>query len=305
MHKIAFVVPTKDRKPDLRVMLGSLEKQTRLPDQIIVVDGSKIPVEHVTHEFPSIKIDYVRVFPPSLSAQRNAGMDKLNNEINLAGYLDDDLELESDAVEKMLYFWDNTSKEYGGATFAITNSSEPKGTSIKQYLGLDSVDRGKVLSTGWTSMLGNPTKNIEVEWLCGGATVWRKEIIESYKYDNWFQGTGFMEDVDFSYTVGEKYKLMLISDAKTAHHQHPIRPDRYFLLGKWQITNRLYFVRKHRLRGLSLTKAWLASISVLLLNSILSITRIDLNRARCALGNIMGIVITLTDKNQQIGGYLK
>ena len=41
---LAFVIPTKDRGEDLRRMLGSLVNQTRLPDQVIVVDGGGVVV---------------------------------------------------------------------------------------------------------------------------------------------------------------------------------------------------------------------------------------------------------------------
>ena len=72
-HRIAFVVPTKDRPEDLRRMLASLAAQSRKADQIVVVDGSEPPVRHVVEEFPGIGIEYVRVFPPSLAQQRNGG----------------------------------------------------------------------------------------------------------------------------------------------------------------------------------------------------------------------------------------
>src|SRR5712691_8256306 len=104
MRKLAFVVPTKDRPDDLRRMLASLRAQTRPPDQLIVVDGSDPDVHDVVAEFSDLKADYVRVFPPSLARQRNAGMQQLRTDIALAGYLDDDVVLEPDAIEKMLAY---------------------------------------------------------------------------------------------------------------------------------------------------------------------------------------------------------
>ncbi len=305
MHKIAFVVPTKDREKDLRVMLTSLQAQTYLPDQIIVVDGSKPVIKHVVDEFPKLSIDYIRVFPPSLSKQRNAGMALLRDDITLAGYLDDDLELESDAIEKMLKFWETATNEIGGAAFAITNAGDPKGTRIKEWFGLDATKRGRVLDTGWTSMLGAPKQTIEVDWLCGGATVWRRSVVETFQYDDWFQGTGFMEDIDFSYNVGSQYKLILVAEAKVAHYHHPVQPSKHVLLGKWQIVNRLYFVKKYRSRGLSLFKAWVASFGVMILNLILGVTRRDSNRFRCALGNLIGVLIAAVQGEKKIGGHLK
>ena len=96
-----------------------------------------------------------------------------------------------------------------------------------------------------------------------------------------------------------------MTNAKVADYPHPILPEKYILLGKWQIVNRLYFVRKYSDRGLSITKAWLSSFSVILLNLTLGLISTDSNRFRCALGNILGIGIALIDKDRRIGGHLK
>src|SRR5688572_20033463 len=89
MHKLAIVVPTKDRPVELRRMLESVAAQTRRPEQVIVVDGSAPDIRAVVDGFPELAIDYVRVYPPSLSRQRNAGMRVVRGDITLAGYLDD------------------------------------------------------------------------------------------------------------------------------------------------------------------------------------------------------------------------
>jgi glycosyltransferase involved in cell wall biosynthesis len=303
-HKIAFIVPTMDREPDLRVLLNSLITQTHKPDQVIIVDGSYTEVKSVIYDFPSLNIDYLRIFPPSLAKQKNAGVKKINNDITLVGYLDDDLELYPDAVEKMIHFWNNAANDVGGAAFAIV-SGERKIGSLRKLFGIDSEVPGKVFSNGFVSMLDDPDKTIEVEWLNGGATVWRRNVINEYSYDEWFKGSGFMEDMDFSFNIGEMYKLVLLSDAKTEHHHHPIRKDKYYLLGKWQIVNRLYFVRKYKYRGLSIPLANLASCSIFLINIVAGISRLDYTRFSMALGNISGVFIALFRKDAQISGHLK
>jgi len=307
MHKIAFIVPTKDRPDDLRVMLNSLSVQTRKPEQIIVVDGGTPGIKHIVDEFNGLNLEYTRVIPPSLSRQRNVGVSMLNDQMTLVGYLDDDLELEPDAIEKMVDFWDKEPGEYGGAAFAITDAGTPNSKSlrVKQFFGLDALRRGRVLSTGWVSMLGQPDETMDVDWLCGGATVWKREVVDSFPYDEWFQGTGFMEDVDFSFNVRSRYKLSLLADAKTEHHQHPVRSDRYILLGKWQIVNRLYFVRKYQCRGLSVMKAWFGNINVVLLNLGMALIHFDKHRLYCAYGNVLGIWVSLFCKDVQLGGHLK
>jgi glycosyltransferase involved in cell wall biosynthesis len=303
-HKISFIVPTMDREPDLRIMLLSLARQTITPDQIIIVDGSYKQIDFIIAEFPTLNIDYVRVFPPSLPKQKNEGVKALGNDIDLVGYLDDDLELYPDAVEKMLDFWNKANENYGGAAFAITDTARKVG-KFRKFFKLDSNRQGEVLSTGFVSMLEGPREETDVNWLNGGATVWRREVIQQYKYDEWFKGSGYMEDIDFSFNISEKYRLRLLYKAKTDHHHHPIRGDRYFLLGKWQIVNRMYFVRKYKHRGLSVAQAWSASFILVLLNLIASLVRLDYDRFRLTLGNISGIFIEIMNKDTQISGHLK
>jgi glycosyltransferase involved in cell wall biosynthesis len=305
MHKIAFVVPTKDRPDDLRKLLFSIASQTRKPDQLIIVDGSSPDIRHVIEEFPGLEIDYVRVYPPSLSKQRNAGMQQLKPEITLAGYLDDDIVLEPSAIEVMLEFWSDASADIGGAAFNITNALPANWMRLKKWLLIDSPRSGKMLSSGFPSTIGFQTANIETDWLYGGATVWRRAIVNSHDYDEWFLGTGFMEDVDFSFTVHRTNRLAVVAGARLAHYSYPVKPEREGLLGKWQIVNRMYLVRKHRSRGLSVTAAWLANTGIAFLNAANGVLRMRPNYWSRAKGNISGVLSELFGKRGPLGGHLK
>ncbi len=98
-HKIAFIVPTRNRPDLLTKLLQSLQEQTVEANQVIVVDGSDQPVEPEIKQFLSPTVSYLRVFSPSLTKQRNEGIKALHEDITLVGYLDDDIVLERDAVE--------------------------------------------------------------------------------------------------------------------------------------------------------------------------------------------------------------
>ncbi len=102
--KLACIVCTKDRPEDIRNLFVSFEKQTRKPDQIIVVDGSDNPIKHVLDGFPSLKIDYITVRPPGLAKQRNAGIKELRPDIHWVGFMDDDLVLEEDCLKNLEIF---------------------------------------------------------------------------------------------------------------------------------------------------------------------------------------------------------
>lgn len=305
MNRIAFVVPTKDRPDDLHRMLASLAAQTRLPEQIIVVDGSDPDIRHVIAGFPRLNIDYVRVFPPSLARQRNAGMQRLRDDITLAGYLDDDVVLEPDAIEKMIAYWDRAADDLGGTIFNITNTPPPNWVRIKSLFGLDDRTPGRVLPSGCTSILGNQQSDIETDWLCGGATIWRREVIDRFPYDEWFAGTGYLEDVDYSFNVRGKYRLALVAGARLAHYSPPVRADRHFLLGRWQITNRMYLVGKYRARGLSPLKAWIASLALFGLHLAQALLRLDINSFNRARGNAAGMLDEILGRAGSVGGFLK
>ena len=305
MHKIAFVVPTKDRPDDLRKLLFSIASQTRKPDQLIIVDGSSPDIRHVIEEFPDLEFDYVRVYPPSLSKQRNTGMQQLKPEITLAGYLDDDIVLEPSAIDAMLEFWSSAPADIGGAAFSITNALPAKYLHLKKLFLIDSPLPGKMLLSGFPSTIGFQRSNIESAWLYGGATVWRREIVEQFSYDEWFLGTGFMEDVDFSYAVRKSYRLIVVAGSRLAHYSYPVKLEREALLGKWQIVNRMYFVRKNQGRGLSLSAAWVASIGITFLNAGIGLLRMRKNYRLRAKGNISGMFSELVGKRGPLGGHLK
>lgn len=286
-------------------MLSSLLAQTRQPDQIIVVDGSNPDIRTVIDAFPDLNINYVRVYPPSLAKQRNAGMQQLQSDITLAGYLDDDIVLESDAIEKMLAYWDSAADDLGGTVFNITNTPPATWGRVKSLCGLDSPVPGRVLPSGSTSILGHQAADIETDWLCGGATIWKREVIDRYPYDEWFQGTGYLEDVDYSFNVRGQYRLALVANARLAHYSYPIRADRHVLLGRWQITNRLYLVRKYRSRGLSPARAWVASFALLGLHLGQALLRLDGLSLKRARGNLLGIADELLGRASSRGGFLK
>jgi len=246
-NKIAFVVPTRNRPDDLRRMLSSVRAQSVWPDQIVLVDGGDedLTVAEVARDFSDLNIDYRREYPPSLAKQRNVGIAALRPDISLAGYLDDDLVLEAGALRAMLTFWETAGPEVGGARFNLIDPSYSPATWLKALFLMDSPQGGRVLPSGFISLIPLVTADTRVEWLSGGATIWRRSVVREFDYDNWYSGTGYLEDVDYSYQVGQKYELWVVAVARMQHLTPPMRPDKNFILGKWQIINRVYFVRKN------------------------------------------------------------
>jgi len=67
----------------------------------------------------------------------------------------------------------------------------------------------------------------------------------------------------------------------------------------------MYIVRKYRHRGLSLHKAWGATLILLVANSVRGIFNRQPGLWDRSMGNLAGIVAELRGGSEQIGGFLK
>jgi GT2 family glycosyltransferase len=292
-NRIAFIIATKDRPEQMADLLKSLDSLTYKPDQIVVVDGSSRPIDPVLRSFPDLKPDYVRCFPPSLTKQRNAGLKAIQKEMTLIGFLDDDAVLESRSLEHMMDFWENEGKDAGGASFNMVNypplyAFRLKSLPMVRRMGFYSSEQGRVLPSGFHTMIGYVKKNIRVDWLPNGACVWRREIFDRFRFDEWFLNYGYLEDLDFSYRVGLEYPLYVVSRAE--YHHFPVAGGRLneFRFGRQEVKNRLYFVRKHR--KLSVLKCTGALLTRAFMSFFLFVRQGNSGYLKRVMGNISGFL---------------
>lgn len=301
--RLAYVVPTKDRPDDLGKLLDSIRAQTQLPHQVIVVDGSDPDVRHVTERYPDLPITYVREMPPSLARQRNAGMAALADDITVAGYLDDDIVMEPDATEKMMAFWANAEADVGGAAFSIINQPKVIRESVLKFFLMHGSEPGRVMPSGFAAFIPYVTETIETEWLYGGATIWRRAVINDIRFDEWYDGYGYLEDLDYSYRVSRRWKLFVTGDARVWHFSAEKSLDKQYELGRQQTFNRLYFIRKMKTFSAPAV-AW--ALFGLVFLALLALARHrDRPRYRRILGNVRGIVAALSGRRKSFAGHWK
>jgi len=287
-----FIVATKDRPDDLRRMLRSLADQSVLPNGVIVVDGSDVSVEEVIQQFaPILPLYYMKHLPASATAQRNAGINALPRQADLAGFLDDDAALEPSALERMTAFWKAAPADLGGSAFNMINHPAMrfglfKRTWMAEILGLYSAKSGIVMPSGWQTMIGKLQHTCFVDWLPSGASMWRAEILRAVNFDEFFSGYSYLEDLDFSFMVRKHWRLAVVADAQYGHYPSPIRHLDGFRFGRTEVRNRLYFVRKH---GLSVPRCWLGMVARLAMTVGTALAHFDSDAARRALGNMVGM----------------
>jgi len=264
------------------------------------VDGSDQPIELEIKQFLTPSVSYIRVFPPSLTKQRNEGIKALGEDITLVGYLDDDIVMERDAVEAMLRFWEQCPDDVGGSSFNITNlgTTSLLGKLLGKLFCFYDDRGGAILRSGFNTAVSPVLKDTYTEWLCGGATVWRRQILEEFKYDEWFVGWAYVEDVDFSFAVAQEYKLVVLQGAKVQHLPPPFNPRMCYAHGRMVVQQRYHFVRKHA--QLSLPLFYWATLGQALILILASVWKRSLCESLRAFGNIAGLIDIIKGSPVQI-----
>lgn len=302
-YKLAIVIATKDRPNELQNLLSSIRRQSFRPSQLIVVDGGDQPVEGALEQFADLEIDHIRVYPPALTKQKNAGVAGVRSDIELIGFLDDDIVLEESSLAAMMEFWEAAPDRLGGTSFNLPDFN-PAGRwlkSLPQRLFLiDSRDFGRVLRSGFNTPIWNTPENRNVEWLGGGYTVWRRDVFDRWKFDEWFPGSGLWEDVHFSYRVGKKYDLAIVADAKAAHVEPPVSRSGQFRLGKAQTKNWIYFVRNNP--DLSTARCLWACVGRTAVNFTKGVMGLNLGFILRAWGNLLGFVAGVASITDHVQG---
>lgn len=259
-----------------------------MPAQVIIVDGGDISLDPLSFKPLKLGIDYVRKTPASLTAQRNAGIRNVRADISIICFLDDDIVLEYGSLGKMMDFWERAAEDVGGASFNNMGDRYTK-PGILQKIFLTSSDTpGRILASGFQSKLSSLDKTTQVEWLVGCAMTYRKRVFDEFIFDEWYSGYARYEDVDFSYSVGRKYKMFVVAEAKV---QHPSKPEDISFssaLGKMEVVNRLYFVRKHK--NLSVVLCYWSILGVFLNNVLRGALLTDARCLERAKGNLAGLL---------------
>jgi GT2 family glycosyltransferase len=292
-HRIAFVVATKDRPEELRQLWRSLRTQSRIPDEVVIVDASVRPSSLDVRESSPPVLRWIRTGFASATRQRNLGLDAVDPATSLIGFLDDDAILEANAVEEMLHFWAMAGPDVGGAAFNMANHlpldwAFLKRTRLAASLGLYSSRGGTVTASGFQTMIGSVTDTEWTEWLPSTASVWRREVFAKFRFDEWFAGYSYLEDLDFSYRVGRTAKLAVVAAARYLHLPAAGGRAGGYVFGVKEVLNRTYFVKKHAEFSLSKCRAALALR--LLMSLALAIRKRKASYAARAFGNAVGLV---------------
>jgi glycosyltransferase involved in cell wall biosynthesis len=259
--KISAIIPTMNRPADLKSALDSLMRQTVLPFEIVVVDQStnnqsKIVVAETkqAHESKPVRFKYVVQEEKSLVKARNRGLDE--SEGDLLSFLDDDIVLFDDYYEKIVPHFE---KDASLGALAGNTVVKMKLGGFKWFLRrmvmrifLVNFFDGRMTPSGF----GYPIyereidRKTEVEFLPGCNMNYRRSAIGSERFDEWFTGYSFREDVDYSYRVARRSKAVMIPEARLFHNYSVSNRMDFEALKKMEARNYHHVFAKHKGRSL-------------------------------------------------------
>lgn len=299
-YKLAVIVVTMGKYQGIKTLLDSIESQNVKADLVIIVDANKQHSEERLGKY-SFPMKYLHTGPNALTEARNIGIKNVPGDFELIGFLDDDIVLCDNAIANMHFFWRNASADTGGAAFNVINFPAIYNMKIKELFSLNSSEKGRVLKSGFGSSLYPVTTDIKTQWLSGGNTVWRRVLFNEYRFDENLKGYGFVDDLDFSYQMGTKYKLFVLAKACIEHFSATEHTNRIFRFGLMEVTSRYYFLRKHK--ELSVILFYWAYLGLIITGIISSIRHLNFSYFKRACGNAVGVFYTLIPMKKLINGH--
>jgi len=270
--KFSVVVCTYMRPNDILKMLDSIKIQTLYPDEIIIVDASlnmetKKAIEQFT--INNLKYYFVDVESRGSARQRNFGINKVSDNIDVVCFLDDDVILTENYFKELIKTYENFPNALGVGGYIVNDTliwekvdkdykpklseyffddwkiNENTRNVYRKYLGLSS-DMPPAFMPSFShgrSSLPPSGKIYPAEQLIGCTCSFKKDQLLIQKFDGYFVGYSLYEDAALSLKISKKGNIYINTKAKLYHYHAPSgRPNQYNY-GKMVVRNGWYVWR--------------------------------------------------------------
>lgn len=224
---ITAVIPTRNRPDDLERALASICAQSRLPNELLIIDqspndASRVRIEQFLKNSAST-LAVVYVHDPMITglvAAKKAAVARAHGDV--VCFLEDDVVLEQDYIEQLELGFVGQPDMIGSCGIVTNLPPLPpfyfglfhffhRGIFYDARVGVHGVVAGSALPL------------IRSDYLSGGLSAYTKTVFELVPFD---VENGFfaLEDIDFSTRVARAFgpRLYINPNARLAHHMSPL-----------------------------------------------------------------------------------
>jgi GT2 family glycosyltransferase len=239
--KIGLIIASYGRPELVRQLLTCIERQVRLPDEIVlsVVTEKDFEAGPAT----SLKVDVVHS-SPGLCAQRNKGLGRLQDRVDVVLFIDDDFWMSETYIAELERIFLLNEEVVAVTGLVLADGATSQGIPIADA---DSYLKNYVPA---------PSKSMrDVPATYGCNMAFRASKIRDLKFDERLPLYGWQEDVDFSAQLRSRGRVVatdLVWGVHLGTKKGKISGVRF---GYSQVINPLFIVRKgnmSRLRALRL-----------------------------------------------------
>jgi len=288
MNKVSVIIPTKNRMEDIKRCLESISSQTRLPDELVVVDSSDTEElkswldSFCRSRFPvpfnlNFNFKYIHT-KVGLTKARNTGLDNSTKDIVI--YVDDDVILDKDCIKEIVHVFDNDLEKKVGIVFCYNYVLDKKDfIGDNKILGFFNQifatlffqrgfsDKGEFKASGNHTIINKRgDKIVKVDTPTADIYALRRETCNEFRWDEELPGGFYGDDIDLSYRVSRKYQNIYNPRAKMIHKPSLVRPNKS-ARAKMAIEFQYYFFMKNFPQSFKYKFAFWWSVSGLLLSS--------------------------------------
>ena len=268
------VMATRNRPEAVALSLPLLLKQTRLPEQILIVDSSDDPapiraLAEAAAATAPLPVIYLRA-AAGLTHQRNVGLAQCRADVVI--FPDDDSLLYSDAAAEIMAIYErDTGRVIAGVAARPVDHAPPETDGdlgayeaeavgplraalrrvrqeIKEASGFANpfVATGRALSAQYRAPDWLVAADVTVvPYMTGFRMSFRRSVIAATGFDEVLRRYGWFEDIDASYSALRQGLVVTAEKARLYHHRVASARANGHRMGLWAILNRTYVVMKH------------------------------------------------------------
>lgn len=219
---ISAVIPTKNRPEDLRRAVVSVLSQSRLPEQLLIIDQSESAesreiVGQLVPRDSAIALVYV------LDTSITGLVDAKRHSLSIASgdlicFLEDDIILEGTYFEEIVKGFANHPQMLGCCGVVTNVPLQPAG-----YQAMHGLFHRGIFADKRVEIFGNLSQAgvelIQSDMISGGMSAWKREVFDRVGFDT-ANGFHLYEDNDFSTRVARVFgaRLYVNPNARLEHH---------------------------------------------------------------------------------------